>query len=340
MTAITLSCDRHRLLADCLSDRSAPVARSARFAVYALDPEAAGAPDLDDIVLVHDFARAEIDNNIARSVAEELMPLLADAGCLARTGSSEQDVFERLVGDVVRSMDGDERRAWRLFYDNTLAALVAAGDAPGAGLGRPAPTDYIADFAAIYRRAAGLVGEVAPDSVLDVATCFGFLPLLLATGAWAAEAGAPRPGRIVACDLNPALIALADGVARDKQLAAARFVRADILAADIARDLAPVAPSFDVVTAIHLLEHLDPAQTAAAMDALWALTARRLIVAVPVEAEPDARFGHRQVFTRDSLGALGHRTDGARRCFEDHGAWMVIDRSPSPDLATHARGLA
>lgn len=333
MTPITLSRRRHALLADCLSDRVEPVARSPRFTVYHLDPDrppGIGALSPDDIVVVHDFTPAEIDNNIGRHVADELVPLLAGApraGAGDGYTASEQEVFEHFVGDIVRSMDGNERRAWHLFYDNTLAALVRP-DRGGNGTAADGPTlqDFIGDFAAIYRRVAHLAAEVAPASLLDVATCFGFLPLLLASGAWADVFANRRPRRIVACDLNPALVSLAEDYARQRGLAGVRFVVADILAADAAHALALPDASHDVVTAIHLLEHLEPAETAAALDALWALARRRLIVTVPVEEVPDPRFGHRQVFDRDSLGALGQRTGGMCHCFEDHGVWLVIDR--------------
>ena len=89
------------------------------------------------------------------------------------------------------------------------------------------------------------------------------------------------------------------------------FVRADILADEVAPKLAADGAAFDVVTAIHLLEHLTAEETVRAMDNLWALTGRRLIVAVPFEAVPDPRFGHRQVFDRESLLALG-RHDGRK----------------------------
>ena len=319
MTPITLSRERHGLLVDCLSDRTEPVACSPRFTVYDLhahQPERAAAPDLEDIVLVHDFVPSEIDNNIGGYVADELLPLLAASSGF---NASEQEVFERFVGEIVRSIDGNERRAWHLFYDNTLAALQGQGGANGS---RSAPQDFIADFAAIYRRVAELVVEMAPETVLDVATCFGFLPLLLASGD---DGDAERSRSILACDLNTALVALAADYARERRLTRARFVRADILAADVAQALPPGA--HDVVTAIHLLEHLEPAQTVGALDALWSLTRRRLIVAVPVEEIPDPRFGHRQVFDVESLGALGQRTDGVCRCFNDHGAWLVIDRA-------------
>jgi len=344
MTPITLSRQRHGLLADCLSDRVEPVARSARFTVYHLDPDWPAhttALDPDDVIVVHDFTPAEIDNNIGRHVADELLPLLGGAPP-SRAGNGAaanvQALFEHFVGDIVRSMDGSERRAWHLFYDNTLAALVRTGpQTNGAAAGEPTLQDFIGDFAAIYRRVAHLSAKVAPASLLDVATCFGFLPLLLASGAWAHVFGDRRPRRIVACDLNPALVSLAEGYARERQLSGVRFVLADILAADAARALALPEASYDIVTAIHLLEHLEPAETAAAMDALWALARRRLIVTVPVEEVPDPRFGHRQVFDRRSLGALGDRTDGTCRCFEDHGIWLVIDRKGDAGVSAEDR---
>jgi SAM-dependent methyltransferase len=335
MAPMTLSRQRHALLVQCLADRAEPVAKSPRFTIYHLNPDPADAAgDLDDIIVVHDFAPAEIDNNIARHVADELLPLLvADAPRpVARDGygATDQEVFERFVGEIVRSVDGNERRAWHLFYDNTLAALDRAGRETGAAKGQidrlqDLPRDYIADFAAIYRRAIDLADEIKPASILDVATCFGFFPLLLASGAWPATGDRQERPRIVGCDLNPALVSLARSYVRQRKLTGIRFVEADILGIPPGRAALP-EPSFDVVTAIHLLEHLEPAQTAAAMDGLWSLARRRLIVAVPVEAVADTRFGHRQIFDGESLAALGRITAGSSRCFEDHGAWLVIDR--------------
>jgi hypothetical protein len=156
--------------------------------------------------------------------------------------------------------------------------------------------------------------------VLDVATCFGFLPLLLAS-----NRGSERLSGITGCDLNPALVALAGDYARQRRLADVSFIRADILAEDITREFASLGPAFDVVTAIHLLEHLEPEQTLPAMNNLWSLTRRRLIVAVPLETVPDERFGHRQVFDRESLLALGRHTSGCCRYFEHHGGWIVVE---------------
>ncbi len=62
------------------------------------------------------------------------------------------------------------------------------------------------------------------------------------------------------------------------------------------------------------------------MEHLWALTSRRLIVAVPLETEPDPRFGHRQVFDLERLVALARCAGGSCRTFEHHGGWLVVDR--------------
>lgn len=327
MMPMILSHERHRLLVQCLAERAQPLARSRRFILYPLGP-GSDAGGIDDIILVHDFAPGEIDNNIASYVADELLPLLLTCSTRGEPAdgyrASDQEVFERFVGEIVRSIDGNEERAWHLFYDNTLAALNRAGQRDGdAESETRAPNDFIAEFATIYRRVADLAAECRPASVLDVATCFGFLPLLLVSALSPQPKGCWQNPRVVGCDLNPALIALANSYARQRRLAGVCFVEADIRDA-----FHPALPqrSFDVVTAIHLLEHLEPTETALAMDRLWHLARRRLIVAVPVEAVPDPRFGHRQVFDRESLSALGRTTGGLCRSFEDHGAWLVIDR--------------
>jgi 2-polyprenyl-3-methyl-5-hydroxy-6-metoxy-1,4-benzoquinol methylase len=300
----------------------APLGRSDHFTVYGLAAEAADA-DPDDILVVHDFPPEQIDNNIGGYVADELLPLLARSRSVSRAPAegysySEQETFERYVGAIVRSVDGNERRAWHRFYDNTLRAL----DAPQSSRGDNGSADFIASFRAIYAR----VGELAVTaaSILDVATCFGFLPLCLARRG-NGEVGAAR--RITGCDLNAALVALAEDYRRRRNIPGVSFVRADILSDGIAFELAGDGAMFDVVTAIHLLEHLTVDETIRAMDNLWALTGRRLVIAVPLEAVPDSRFGHRQVFDRESLLALGQQTGGSVHYFEHYGGWVVIDRT-------------
>jgi hypothetical protein len=123
-------------------------------------------------------------------------------------------------------------------------------------------------------------------------------------------------------------VSLADHYRRQRLIPGIAFVRADILDERVARELDADGTGFDVVTAIHLLEHLAADEAALAMDTLWALAARRLIVAVPFEATPDPRFGHRQVFDRESLLALAPGGgEGRHRYFEHHGGWLVIDRT-------------
>ena len=171
----------------------------------------------------------------------------------------------------------------------------------------------------------------APPTVLDVATCFGFFPLLLAR----VRTGGEVLGEITGCDLNSALMAFAADYLASEPTLAAQFGVADILAEDIERELTPLPARFDVVTALHLLEHLDAGQTEAALDNLWRLTAKRLIVAVPLEAVPDQRYGHRQVFSRERLLALGRRLGGQGTYYEYHGGWLVVDRSaPHPRATT------
>lgn len=320
-----LSRHRHALLVEGLEQRAVPLAASARFQLYALNPAASTAVPTDEFIIVHDFEPAHIDNNLGYHVVTELLPLLQAQRQRIDSGYREQELFERSVGDIVRSMAGNERHAWRLFYANTLNATQTR-----AGLGQPAGRsstsngDFIGLFGAIYRFALELIAALpgAPPTVLDVATCFGFFPLLLAR----ADATSRTLGEIAGCDLNPALMAMADDYARHAGLASVRFGVADVLAEDLERELAPLPARFDVVTALHLLEHLEFAQTERAVAHLWRLTARRLILAVPLEAMPDPRYGHRQVFDRERLLALGQTLGGRCEYIEYHGGWLVCDR--------------
>ncbi|MFZ1829939.1 MAG: methyltransferase [Candidatus Competibacteraceae bacterium] len=320
-----LSRHRHALLVNGLEQHAAPLAASAHFQLY---PLTATVPT-DELIIVHDFSAAQIDNNLGYSVVSELLPLLAAHRDRVDSGYSDQDLFERSVGDIVRSMAGNEQRAWRLFYANTLNATQIS-----AGLGQPPgrpdgiASDFIGLFGAIYRYALDLIealpAATTPPTVLDVATCFGFFPLLLER----VRATTGTLGEIAGCDLNPALMGFAADYARHQDLAEVNFGVADILDEDLERELAPLPARFDVVTALHLLEHLEPAQTEQAVANLWRLTARRLIIAVPLETVPDPRYGHQQVFDRDRLLAIGRTLGGHFEYFEYHGGWLVIDRPP------------
>lgn len=330
MNPTVLARHYHTFLVACLEQRSRPLVSSRHFTLYPRQTPAPPAPTLTDLILVHDFVPAQIDNNIGFYVANELLPLLAAATCGDST-YPEQELFERYVGAIVRSIVGDERHAWQLFYTNTLHAL---SNATPATTDIPAEQDFIGNFGAIYQHVIHLLAATLARSshactLLDVATCFGFLPLLLALPA-TADRIPPNLTHIVACDLNPALVSLANDYARHQPMRQVEFVTADILAAHPQSICTPAtAAPFDIVTAIHLLEHLEPWQTELAITQLWQLTRQRLIIAVPLETRPDPRFGHRQVFDPNKLAAIGQQLGAPFRCFEYCGGWLVIDRPAS-----------
>lgn len=302
MNPLVLASYRHALLIECLQRNAPPVAQSEHFALYTLDPpaEQTDQPAQAELVIVHNFARTEIDNNLGYYVANELLPLL-QLTCQAD--------FEHLVGAIVRSSDIDEQRAWWLFYDNSLAALERAIAQP------QSIPDFIWPFGSIYDR---VLRMVAGQSLLDVGTCFGFLPLIYARR----QQHASLPDQtIVGCDLNLALVRLANNYVKQDNLPHIEFVPGDILSPDIMH-----IGQFDTVVCLHMIEHLASEQTMPALTNLWQLTGRRLIVGVPIEETPDPRFGHQQVFDLARLNTLGQQLDGSYCTFEHHGGWLVVDR--------------
>lgn len=301
MNPLVFAPNRHTLLIECLQRSAKPIAQSQHFAVYQLDtpPDQHSDPELvPEIVIVHSFGRAEIDNNIGYYVANELLPLLQ---------SSRQADFEHLVGAIVRSSDIDEQRAWWLFYHNSLVALEHAIAEP------QSIPDFIWPFGSIYSH---VLRMVCGQSLLDVGTCFGFMPMI-----YARQQMHHHQQQIVGCDLDTALVRLANSYVNQSGLRGVEFVVGDILSDDLAR-----LGRFDTVTCIHMIEHLTLDQTMPALINLWQLTHRRLIVGVPIEATPDPRFGHQQVFDLARLNALGQELGGSYCTFEHHGGWLVVDR--------------
>lgn len=325
MVPLVLSPSRHAALTACLAENVPAMAGSQHFTVYRLEPAEHTGTAGPEVVVVHSFSPAQIDNNIGYYVANELLPLLNATGFQPLRNAPSLDpfaydlqmVFEQCVGAIVRSVDGNEQRAWHRFYANSLAALEQA-------MAEPASVpDFIWPFGAIYRRVCELVQG---ESLLDAGTCFGFLPLLLARQGY----GDGEPGRgllntplarLVGCDMDNALIGFANAYAARQGYEQTWFVQADILADDFRR-----LGSFDTVTAIHVIEHLEPAQTVTALTNLWRVAARRLVIAVPLEEQPDPRFGHRQVFNEERLLTLGRQLEGRCRYFELHGGWLVVER--------------
>ena len=131
-----------------------------------------------------------------------------------------------MVG-LVRSTVHGALEAWTTYYRNSLNELL----------------DGTADFAPIHDKAA----ELARGRVLDLGSCFGFLPLRLA--------GAGLD--VIATDILPGTMRLLDAVAPVGP-------GVDTLVCDAAGVPVP-DDSADTVTAIHLLEHVDHATGAAVL---------------------------------------------------------------------------
>ncbi|WP_412519499.1 class I SAM-dependent methyltransferase [Actinomadura madurae] len=244
------------------------------------------------IQLDHWLRPEQLDNDLAGLLARELF---------APGWVSGLRVFERLFTGVVRSCVDGPLSAWCTFYANTLARIRQDRRPAGA-----TACSSIAGFAPVYRRALDLV---PPGPVLDVGSCFGFLPLMLAERA---------RGHVVASDLSAGTMRLLRAVA------AARGTPLDTLTCEAVRVPLPDG-CVDTVTAIHLLEHMDAAQGGAVVREALRLARRRVVVAVPYEEEPTAAYGHVRVVDRAALADLGRASGHPFRVDDHHGGWLVID---------------
>ncbi|MGW3473599.1 mycofactocin oligosaccharide methyltransferase MftM [Saccharopolyspora sp. NPDC000995] len=244
------------------------------------------------VEITHWIQPDQLDNNLAGILAEELF---------APGWLSGAEIFERIFTGVVRSVIDDPLRAWMTFYDNTHARIEECWSRP---VDEPAPSS-IASFAPVYRRAMQLV---PPGRVLDMGSCFGFLPLLLA------QRG---QNTVIASDLVPGAMQLLSAVAE------ARGTRLHTLVCDAARVPLPDR-SVDVVTAVHLLEHLDVLQGEVVLAEALRLARHRVVIAVPFEDEPTAAYGHVRTFTRQDLVELGRAAGHRFEVDEHHGGWLVV----------------
>lgn len=200
-----------------------------------------------------------------------------------------QDEFEAAAVQIILSSAPTPIEAWDAFYTNTLRSL----------------TDGTAAFAPIHLRARSLV---AGGSVLEVGSCFGFLAIQLA-----------RDGRTVsACDLSRSAIAL---LRRQSSRCGLRISTRCTDATALSYD----DSSFDTVTLIHLLEHLESEQALLAIREALRVARRMVVIAVPFEETPSAHFGHRQSLTSATLHRWARQVPHAgARVFEDHGGWLLL----------------
>ncbi|WP_161976452.1 mycofactocin oligosaccharide methyltransferase MftM [Mycolicibacterium sp. CH28] len=247
------------------------------------------------LVLVHNLAPSEVDNGICKLLVDELFTPGWVAGA---------DTFERLFTGLVRTSHSDPLSCWELFYRNTLRSLDTPEDA-----GPEAP-----EFSHIYRYAEHLISTIAATSVLDVGTCFGFLPLRLRAG----SAGPVRT--VIACDVLAGTTHLLERIARrlDRHI---RTLTCDAAAITLDDE------SVDVVTVLHLLEHVDSAHGLRIIDEAVRIAKRRIVIAVPLEDGPEPTYGHVRQISLADLRSLACRWPGwSGTVSELHGGWLVLDR--------------
>ena len=259
------------------------------------------------ILVIHWFAPQEIDVDLGYHFMEELKPI----GILAQP-NNYGDVFGAIVGSL---FPRDSQRAWHLFGTNTLQRyhhLLALESMPLQG------DSPIAVFSTLYRRMCELV---TGTSLLDAGCSFGFLPLLVAERI-------PSLTNVVGVDIRPDPFPVARAIAAGRHLPNIHFAQADLLAADFTS-----IGRFSIVTALHVLEHFSEADMYPVLANLLQVTGQLLIIAVPYEpGEPEAAYGHKQLFTRSKLEAVGrwcleYSGKGRATCEECAGGLLLIDRA-------------
>jgi hypothetical protein len=246
------------------------------------------------IEVCHWLRPDQLDNDMAGLLADELF---------APGWLSGMEVFERVFTGVVRSCIDEPLLAWCTFYGNTLDRIRQYWRWPAAANGHG---HTISEFAPLYAHALQLIPA---GRVLDVGSCFGFLPLLLAE----------RPGNVVtASDLSGGTMCLL------KAVAAARGLQVSTLVCDAAR--IPVPDDWaETVSVTHLLEHMNPEHGRAVLGEALRVARHLVVVAVPFEEEPTAAYGHVRTFDLRQLGELGDSTGHSCSVHEYHGGWLVLE---------------
>jgi hypothetical protein len=270
------------------------------------------------LLLVHTLRLGEVDDDVAG--------LLLDGELFAPGWVVGEDTFERLLTGIVLSCDDDPLTCWEAFYRTSLRrldSLLGTPAGPHAPSGGAGGTDEggprtLTGYAPVYERAEHLVRAVGSRSLLDLGTCFGFFPLRMAA--------VREVEHVTAVDIVPGTCEL---LAR-MSLRLRRPI--PVLACDAASVPLP-AMAVDTVTLLHLLEHVDAAHGARIVDEAMRLARRRVVVAVPLEDEPCAAFGHVRTLSVAGLAAWGAaiaRGGGWQaHVAEHHGGWLVLDRAPA-----------
>lgn len=264
-------------------------------------------PSSLETVLFHRFEPSTIDADIIRLIEQELSRF----SFISSAKEFGIALFAILASTF--SSPRDQQAIWRRFCVNTCEKLRDQISYP---LSLPSSNSYIAPFAAIYRRVFELW---TGHSLLDVGCSFGFFPVL------AAE---QMPGaRIVGCDISQDALRFSTDLASVYGTKHITIKQRDVLDKPFCN-----LGTFDIVTALHLLEHLPEDRLPLAFEHLLQVTRHRLIVAVPYEAEATKAYGHEQVFTREKLERWGQwcveSISGAGHywCEELAGGLLIVER--------------
>jgi len=265
-------------------------------------------PQPPKTILVHTFSLEEMHADIKHYIIQELKPL----GLL----SHSQQFGEVLAGIVGSFFPDNARLAWHAYGAKTLQRFLLFLSTART----PQVFDFYATigaFATWYQRVCELcVGE----SFLDAGCESGFLPLVIAERI-------PFMQRIVGIDVRPDMFAVASDLAEERGLKNVSFLQADLLA-----DAFSNIGQFDTVTALGVIEHFSDADMYRVLENLLKVTARRLILTVPYEQEPEVLYEHKQLFTKAKLEAVGQwclqYLQGAGRiwCEDCDGGLLLVER--------------
>ncbi|MBP2323547.1 hypothetical protein JOF56_003932 [Kibdelosporangium banguiense] len=234
----------------------------------------------------------QLDADLGGLLAEELFA----PGWL--TGAS---VFERVYIGVARSIGNDPLQSWITFYDNTLTRIHDHWRVSE----RDPRHSWIAEHAVVWRRALQLVPA---GEVLDLGSCWGFLPLLLAERA---------RNTVTAADISSGAMRLLAAAAARRETPLRTLV-CDAASVPLPDD------AVDTVTVIHLLEHLDDKEAHDVLREAVRLARRRVVVAVGFDEEPTAACGQVRSFSHDKLTEMGLRTGKRFDAEAYHCGWLVI----------------
>lgn len=244
-------------------------------------------------IIAHWFAPTELNADIGYYFMEELKPLDVLHG---------PQEYGDLFGAIVCSLSPhDPQAALRLYGRNTLRDYwgVLTGSRT-----HPLSHSPIGIFSRLYER---VYAWQSGASFLDAGCSFGFLPLLVAKR---------YPGLqcVVGIDIQPESFAIMNALAIEQQLHNVHFQQADLL---LEEDVSALG-TFDTVTLLHVLEHFTAQEARQVLCALLKITTRRLIIAVPFEdGSPEAIYGHKQLFSPETLHKLG------TWCLEQWGGGMM-----------------